>query len=258
MDFSKINQSPESQIIRSEKGFSTVLFLSFLPILLTAFLAILFSQYLTKNWMQSMHICRTELLATQTQVSKTLKTLMDLNPQVKLLRAALIQAYVELAAAIASENYAWAARVQKRILDIQRQQRAIAKIQKALLLTANARMAAGPMKVASRILAQDRENQFRMPDFFKFKIRNIQPFPQVLAVQPDSSDSPPVYELKSNFTDSQALNVSWISVFTTNDKGPIQWITNSHSKKDSCGVSLEQKGSTFQPVLKGDKAQLNF
>ncbi len=257
MDFSKINRST-TELKLNQKGFTTVLFLSFIPILVTLILAMVFSHFLTKNWMQSLHICRTELLATQDQVSKSLKMLMDLNPQVKVLRAALIQAYIELAAAIASENYAWAARVQKRILEIQRQQRAIAKIQKALILTSNAQMASGPMKVISKILSQDRENQKLLPDFIKFKVGNIIPSYQVLAVKPDGPDSPPIYELKNNFIELQALNVSWISHFRTSDKGPIKWITNTHSKKDSCGVSLEKKGEKFQPILKGDRAQLSF
>lgn len=255
MDTAKISRFSTYRPLRNEEGFALVLFLGLLPIIISAMLILLFSQYLVKNWMESMHICRTELLATQKRTSLPLRSLMALNPQVKLLRIAMIQAQAELAAALASQNYGWAANVQKRILQIQKQQRLIAMTQKTLIATADALMIAGPMQTLQKLISQDLRNRSRLPDFFKFRIQQITPNHQRLAVRPDSSDSPPVYELKENFRRQQALNISWISVFSTTERGPLKWITNTHKKKDSCEASLEAEGQqSFHEILNGDKA----
>jgi hypothetical protein len=105
MGLPRSNQSSSQTNLKDQKGFATVLLLTFLPVLLAGLFFLLFSQYYLKNWMQSLYICRTELLSAQEMTAKYLKRLMDLNPMAKSLRLALQMAQIQLAAAIAIENY---------------------------------------------------------------------------------------------------------------------------------------------------------
>lgn len=239
--------------MKNQQGFANIAFLSFLPILVISFLTLLFSQYLTKNWMQALHTCRTELLSTQNQVGKDLKRLMEMNKVAGSLRMALQAAYVELAAAIAAENPGWVAKVRWQIQQIKTQQKILDASQKTVIALANFKLNAGVYQVMQKIYKQNAENQARLPDFFRFQIKNILPFPTLLAVRPDKADIAPVYELKQKFNEAQAIHVSWISYFQTTDKGPLKWLINSHSKEQYCQVTLKPEGNNFLEVLKEDR-----
>lgn len=230
-----------------------VLALSLIPILLAAGFAFLFSSHLLKNWMQSLHICRTELLKTQSEAKESLDRLLALNKLATSLRLQLQFARIQRLAALASHNYPLAAQALARILAIQSQQRTLDQIQKKIILMANYQMSSGLFKVVSRLRAQDAENLMRATPIFKFRIDSIRTFPKTLAVHPDLPDVAPVYELDNDFSRSQGLSVSWNSRFETNsNKGP-RWIQNQHSKKDHCAVSLEKQNGTFKEVLIEDR-----
>lgn len=253
MDLQRSNFTAPQKILKQENGFAAVVFLTILPVLLAGLFFLLFSQYYLKNWMQSLHICRTELLETQASVGKDLDRLMKLNPQVKALRIALNIAYIQLAAAIAAQNPAAAAAAQARIMQIKQQQRLLAGVQKALIFSANSKMLSGPLKVSRRLREQDQWNQARMPALFSFRTHQIRTFPNTLAVKPDSPDAPPVYELQKDFTQAQALNVSWTSEFQTNTKERFGWIQNHHKLKQNCSASLKDDKGSFPATLNEGK-----
>ncbi len=247
--------------IKNQRGFALVFLLSILPIILAAGFFLLFSQYLTQNWMQSLHTCRTELLNTQRKASQTLSQLMELNKLVKTLRISLIAAEAELVAALATEDYPLAAQAEREILNIKKQQKNLAAVQKTLIAQADLQMLSGVAKLITQLRAQDAVIRARLPSFFAYHIEKMEPSVSTLAVKPDSSDVAPVYELKPSFESSQALSVSWISVFQTkfqtnpseNSKGAVQWVHQKHQKKDFCSASLKVDGSKYEAILRADK-----
>ena len=97
MDLQRFNCIAPPRALKTQNGFASMMFLSVLPVLLAGLLFLLFSQYYLKNWMQSLHICRTELLKTQESVGGTLEKLMGLNKEALSLRTQKRLAYIELA-----------------------------------------------------------------------------------------------------------------------------------------------------------------
>jgi hypothetical protein len=240
--------------IANDKGFALVFLISLLPILLAAGLFLLFSQYLVQNWMQSLHICRTELLSTQKRAAQDLSTLMSLNSVAQGLRIALTAAKVELAAATVSMDPIMIAKATANIAKIKRQQQQLDGVQKALISKADLAMSAGVQKVRFLLQAQDLRMKARLPDFFSFHLRQIRLQASPLAVKPDVPELAPVYELKPQFEEAQALSVSWISEFHTNSSERSQWIHQKHQKKDFCSSSLKENGKQYQPILKAGRS----
>jgi hypothetical protein len=230
-----------------------MMFLSVLPVLLVGLLFLLFSQYYLKNWMQSLYICRTELLKTQNGVGDTLEKLMGLNKQALSLRTQRRLAYIELAEAIAAENPALVSQAWRKIRLIERQQKALDLQQKSLIWTANSKMQGGLQKVSQKLRLQDQKNQALLPPFFSFRIHGISSLPRTLAVRPDQPDTAPIYELENDFTQKQSLNISWISEFQTTSRESVQWISNHHTLKQNCSASLIANGSKFEPTLSEGK-----
>ena len=252
MELSRSNQ-PTAQILKSQGGFAMVLGLSLLPIILAAGFAFLFSSHLIKNWMQSLHICRTELLKTQSEAKKSLENLLTLNNLAASLRAELLAARMELAAAIAAENPGLIARAEAHILKVQSRQRVLDQTQKKLIFAANFQMNSGLQKVTSKLHLQDATNLSRSTSLFHFRINSIRTSLRTLAVHPDSPDIAPIYELDKNFTEAQGLSVSWNSSFQTNSNKGFRWIQNQHTKKDHCSASLQSQNGTFKEILTEDK-----
>lgn len=250
--YSSSNQSQ----LKNEKGFIQIFLLSLLPIVLSGILVLLFSQFFLKNWMESVHICRTELLATQKATQDHLERLMDLNPMAKSLRIALKMAQIQLAIAIAMTppNPALVAKAKAEIARIQQQRKQLELLQKSTILAANLEMARGVQSVVSKLRLQSQKLQSRLPDLFEFRIHSIRPFPTTLAVRPDKPDIAPVYELQKPFTQKQALSVSWISEFKTKHAERYQWIQNRHKKKDGCSASLFSEAQDFSEGLVEDKS----
>ncbi|MEZ0392042.1 MAG: hypothetical protein ACAH59_07510 [Pseudobdellovibrionaceae bacterium] len=237
----------------NQKGFALVFLLALLPLLISGILAILFSQYLTKNWMQSLHICRTELLKTQKTTASHLRTLMNLNTSAKALRLALQRAQIQLAIAIATKNFPLAAKAKMEILRIEKLRRQLDGAQRSLILQANFEMSRGVQTVLRKIKKQSQDLQAHLPPHFNFQIQTLTPQIPVLAVQPDRPETAPAYELKAEFEQQQALHVSWISQFQTGHKDQGQWIQNKHKKKDSCSATIQRKGQSFTEILHADR-----
>jgi len=255
MDLQRPNQLTASKILRRQNGFASTIFLSILPVLLAGLFFLLFSQYYLKNWMQSLHICRTKLLETQASVGKTLEKLMALNSEARALRIALQVAYAELATGIATENPGLIAKATRDIARIKRLQKNLDLLQKSHIWAGNTEMLSGIQKVARNLRTQDQWNRAHLPDFFTFRIHRIMTFPKVLAVKPDRPEIAPVYELQNDFTHEQSLNVSWISEFQTQSKNreTLRWLSNHHNIKQSCSASLKSEGRSFPPTLSEDK-----
>lgn len=221
-------------------------------------LLVLLSQFFLKNWMQSLHICRTELLSTQRKAGAKLQELMGLNSTAERLRVELAEAQERRREAMASRNPILAAKAQADIVRIKGEQAALDREQKALIANADQEMSSGVNRVVVKIRRQSQELQSKLPDLFAFQIRNIQGSPQTLAVHPDRPETAPVYELKNSFKEAQALHVSWNSEFKTKSPEKYRWIQNRHKKQDGCDASLEKDSDRYREILIEGKSSLRL
>lgn len=248
------NCSSHSAKINSNEGFASILMLTALPVLLAALMFFAYSSFLVKNWMQSLHICRSGLIQTQKEVAVDLEALLRLNPLAQTLRLRLKMAYIKLAAAIASQNWGVAAQARIEISQIKAQQKKLDIAQKLLIQKANLRMKTGSFKVYQELRSQNTFIAQRLPWFFSFSIQAQMPRPNVLAVKSDTPEMAPVYELKNAFERLQALSVSWISRFASGEQKDMKWISNKHIRKDSCSITLSSKDNlSFYPQMIEDK-----
>ncbi len=223
----------------NEDGFITFFILGMIPILFAAGISLCYAQYLTGNWMQSKHTCRVTLLQTQKEVAPFLSQLLSLNPRIKTLRIALHTAKLQRAAAIASQNPVAEIAAEAKIEAITLEQLSIHHEQQQLIQIANQKMSSAVYKVRQLLFKQNQEMQQRIPSAFKFKIENIQPRSNELAVTPDAPTIPPVYELKYDFMNEQTLSVNWNTSFLTTDARTKKWFHINLKKHDGCAASLE-------------------
>ncbi len=248
------NCSSHSAKLNSNKGFASILMLTALPVLLAALMFFAYSSFLVKNWMQSLHICRSGLIQTQKEVALDLEALLRLNPVAQTLRLRLKMAYVKLAAAIASQNWGLAAQARIEIAQIKAQQKKLDLAQKLLIQKANLRMKMGSFRAYQELRSQNAFIAQRLPWFFSYSIQAQMPRPNVLAVKPDTPEMAPVYELKNAFERLQALSVSWSSRFASGEQKDMKWISNKHIRKDFCSITLSSKDNpTFYPQMIEDK-----
>ncbi len=237
--------------LSNQKGNTLVLFLTLLPVIISACLFLIFSTRLIKNWMQGNHICRSELLKAQNQVKSNLDQLMALNPTAQNLRNQLEQEKKELEIALISENPIAIGVAQAKIV---RTSLAKAKLdfkQKGLIAIANHHMQSATDRTMAQLQQINATNKNEKRNWYRLKLSNLIGRANRLAVKPDAPDVAPIYELNSNFSMDQAISVSWISSFETSSTeryGNI-WFKNRHSKKETCAATLETAGSRFQARL---------
>lgn len=250
----KFSLSGPSLSASESQGFASILMLTALPVLLAALMFFAFSSFLVKNWMQSLHTCRSELIHTQKDVARDLESLLKLNPLAQTLRMRLKIAYAKLAFAMASQNWGLAAQAKIEISQIKAQQKQLDLVQKLWIQKANFRMQKGSYKVYQDLRKQNQEIAHRLPWFFSYSIQVQFPRTRLLAVKPDTPGVAPVYELKNNFKHEQALSISWNSHFASGEQKDMKWISNKHIRKDSCSISLTSKNNqNFYPQMIADR-----
>jgi hypothetical protein len=155
-------------------------------------------------------------------------------------------------------NFEIAAQARIEISQIQAQQRNLDLTQKALIRSANFKMQSGAFKVFQELREQSQNIQSRLPWFFSYKVNPQIPRTVLLAVQPDRPDIAPVYGLGEPFIERQALSVIWISEFASGNGEKMAWLTNKHSKKDSCSISLKKMNQDFQVQMTRDRLSPNY
>ncbi len=174
---------------------------------------------------------------------------MNLNSQAQTLRFALETAELKLAQATAAANPPLITAAELEIQQIQTQRTILDQQQKQLIFAAQLEMESGQHKVLRKLRQQSSDLQSRTPSLFKYRIHSLKAEPAKLAVRPDQPDIAPVYELEPNFKERQALHISWISEFQTQNLERQKWINLHQKKKDSCGASLKSERNAFREIL---------
>lgn len=206
------------ELTKRQNGFSSILLLTLLPL----FSLIIFSMAFSFYFIQAKVHLRAKCLSQGVEIEKKLvqseKKLFQLNTVSTLLRTQLLQSYILLAAATASENYAEAAKILIEIQNIKSKQSQLDRTQKLIIHWANATAVADLQNLQQKIQDDSQQRSFIWNFYLKtlFNIQ-LQKIPR-LAVHPDSDDVAPNYELDSDYKQTQKLAyASQLFFYTRNE-----------------------------------------
>lgn len=244
--------------MKRNTGFAMISLLAMMPLLMAALIAYLLLNTSLQSWMETSHLCRTELLKTQDQVSQDLQKLLDLNSSVKLLRAKILATKAAIATALASGQTYALPPLRQALLVLQQEERALGLLQKSLLAAANLKMLHGPHQASQKIRQQYSLLQKRLSEFILFRLVHIHSLPRTLAVEPDRPAAvAAIYYLKSNFKQQQALHLIWRTELTALDaQWTKKWFRLRSERNDSCSASLELQNGKLQSLLSEGKSLL--
>jgi hypothetical protein len=240
--------------MRNEKGFSLVLILGLLPILISMLLGILYLNSWLKPNENSVHICRVNLLEAEKTVGKVIQSILDLNKAVLSLRKSRAFAEAALKSAIASGYGPAIAAAEVVVQIIIASQTALQAKQSLLVIQGNQLMIKTPYETQRKISSLVQKTNGEYQPHFNLATTIKPTIPKLMAIRRiESTDSgPPTYELEEDFTRKQALHVSWILNESLQKRNQI-WKKPSLTKNLNCAVSLKQESGSLMPVLLQDK-----
>lgn len=249
-----------AQILKTQHGFALVLMLALMPLIMSAMIAYLLLNTTLQTWMNSMHICRTELLETQSQVGLDLEKLMQTNDAVRTVRTQILTTQLAIVAATAAYQFYAVPPLQKTLLFFQQEERALGVLQKGLIASATAKMNIGSMNAQRKIQAQYRDLAPKLIEFVSIKLLSSRSVMKRLAVKADRPSAPAaVYELENNFKQRQTLSVFWTTEMKIIES---QWSNNwfrfKTQKSESCASTLEQEDKQWKSILNEDKPLLKY
>ncbi len=239
-----------SRFLKNSSGSAAVFILSILPLFFLIFTSFSMTGYLIQLKSRVRATCVQQSIAIQKEIIGFEKKLFALNPLSTLLRARMILAVAELAAA--SGNPIAVAIALEKINSIRNQQEKLDLTQKSLIKTAQFKSQLATYQLLSNI-----KNHFQdMGRFWKFYLSAtnalfISQHPQI-AVEPDFDDLAPNYGLKADYKTTQQLVLSWHHSYRTN-KNAQQILSSANRFEFSCGAGPNQKGKQWSVEIKGDK-----
>ena len=186
-----------------------------------------FSFYFIQVKVQLRASCLSQGLEIEKKLIRSEKKLFELNGLSTLLRTQLLQSYILIAAATASENYAEAAKLLIEIQNIKSKQRQLDQTQKLIINTANAMATLELTNLQGKIQKNSLEKSsiwnFYLKNLFNFQLLKI----PKLAVHPDSDDIAPNYELDSDYKQTQ--KVAYVSQLFFNTRSEAQKVLLSNT-----------------------------
>lgn len=227
--------------------------LIFLPLLCLFIFSVGFIGYLVQHKTKIRSTCLNEGRRIQENLVRNEESILKLNNLVSALRLRLKLAYAELAAATAAENPIWMARAQAKILAIQRQQKQLDTLQQSLIKKAKFEVLTQTLNLQNQMNQIDQQTnriwQFYL-DIFAFSILEHKP---EVALERDSPDVAPIYELSSDYERKQRLALIWQSRFET--KTNAQKVLSSHNKVEfKCRVGAKKEGQKWNLLINVGKS----
>ncbi len=188
---------------------------------------------------ETQKICSENLLEAQKNQVPVIKSLFDLNPQVKKLAAQKALWKAKWAAAVASHNHSAAAYCQHQYFVTQAAQARLGAFQKKILQTSQLQMKSGMLR--TEMLLQNYFLQHvSAEETFLPRLILIRRNPYLMAVRAIPwADGPPIFERDQPFTDKQASQVFWKYNVEINSREVLGWHSLHFTKQDSCAASLD-------------------
>lgn len=231
-----------SPSFHKKNGFTTITLLLFLPLAALLAFAFGFIGYIVQYKTKMRSTCLNESLKIEKNLIRSEENLFKLNTLARALRLQLKLAYVELAAALASENPVWVAEVQMKISQIKGQQKNLDWLQQNLIRMAKIQIQTETWLLQNKLSQIAKESNsiwsFYLSSFTKVHLTHA----SEMAVIRDSPEMGPVYELAQDYEARQRLAYQWHHLFQT--KSESQTMLSTQKEFDmSCSVSA-QKGKT--------------
>jgi hypothetical protein len=248
LDSKKEFGSPLTEL--NQSGFGSILLLSLLPVFMASIVALLLGFATQQNLMAGRHICRSKNIEFQRQSAESLSSLLAFNPKIHILRLEETTLKIQLAAAVASQNFAAIVTAQQR-LKVARQQLASIDLSQQTILKAN-RVLSEQFKYSlpAMILKQNRHNA-RLAPYIRISFSTPKVDIKSIAVTPDRPGTlAPIYEPHEPFIQSQSSQAFWnvqISIDQTHKLYP--WLSSQVKWREACGASLRKEGSQWIPIL---------
>jgi hypothetical protein len=234
------------------RGFATITVMLFLPLLILLGFAMGFTGYLIQYKTRMRSTCLHDGIELQKNLIRNEENLFRLNSFALSLRLALRAAYVELAAAIASENPAWIAEIEVKIADIKSAQAKLDRTQKTLIKIAEIDLQLRTEKLTWNLSSESEQMQsiwnFYLTSFTWLQRTNT---PE-LAVEPDSPDPGPVYELKKDYVQHQRVAYEWQHRVQTKTEAQAA-LSSENSIVMNCAVSAKKEKGLWNILIDADK-----
>lgn len=243
--------------IKSDKGFSVVFLIFFLPVILSLLFGASMLAYCSLLQSQVLSTCREDVLKTQRSAGKTIKQLLRMNAQVKSHYRSLAIAKATLQAALTSGIPPVIAAAKLRVLVVQAEGQALHLSQKFLIAQGNLALSQQMRSTDARVTKDFKSFPQLGTDrlFLKLKTKLLV---QELAVEPITVRTPSEYRLKTDFEDQQLQSLHWSYSFIPSES---IWLHFFYKQKvsfsDQCGASLKLQEKTYTPFLKEDKWRSN-
>lgn len=229
-------------MIKNQKGSALAIILALLPVFLAGCILCFSLLGLIQNDLAMKFQCRSEGQKGQQKVSPLLKSLLALNPHALALKAELIAATAEVAAAwdpiSSARALAHLKKVRQKRLELDRKQKQLIKQSNLLLLQTHSSTSRGLRRTgstASNIL-------------LKTELNSVRGKAPKLAVRPDSSDIAPTYSLVDDFENKQALAHEW--QYRVQVRPPFSnFLKGEFTFKKACAVSLAKENSSWHPKI---------
>jgi hypothetical protein len=196
-------------------------------------------------------VCRENHLKIQNSSSKSLKTLLELNKKVMLLRLEENKAKTALALAILSRNPAAIARANMWLKRIKAEQLQISALQNMIIYQHQTEITLLSMNIDLKLTHFFKEMSNKLKFLFAVDLLQKNTPIQFLAIQPDRKINPPfIYNLKKPFSDQQMSHSYWTWRAQIKPSHWLShWLKGSFKWKDQCSASLVKKGNEWQESL---------
>ena len=249
-------QTQRSDLLKKQEGFAVIFLLSLLPLILaaTTFLYIGTCQLEMKSTMQK--TCRAEFMKVQDSAARHIKTLLELNKFVDLIKWGQFVAAVT--AAISFIMPPLKPIFMAILKSTKNAKEALPRLQKAVLLSLESTMRGGLLMTQKKLSLLIRDYQRRTAGLlaisnswfvprssFQFSVEAEDPRAQLTK-----------YRLKQKFEELQTLTLLWGYSLQT-DSPLWRWASWKQSFRSSCSVTLE-RGPRWQPTLIADKFLLKL
>lgn len=241
-------QAPTSSISHRQyqNGFALVALIAFLPLVLTGVVLMAATSDLISSLEKDRRICRQFLAEGLERAGRRMRSLVNLNSEVMLLRlqeqsarTGMKLAMSRMDAVTASAYRAWLARIKSQQLALDRRQKTLLQQARTSLSLAQHRAVAA-LKTAKSPLIQR---------------TNVTSGPIRVALVPDRPGLAPRWFLHADFSTAQQMKISWKHTHRLHDRRA-NLLKGAGQREDSCTVTLVAKGPRWRARLAEDRSLL--
>ncbi len=245
--------------MKNQSGFALIWLVFWIPIALLAISCVFYLKAWLTPQERNLQICRSMLLKNLSPISSELKKFIELNVEVFSLRELRANAEMALKIAIASNQEEAAVIAEIELQSVIAQQEALRAQQNLAKQKLTLDLRSLQRLIEEKIATEQRRWTLQTQENFDYRGHIKFSSPVRLAVRAMTAPDlgPPTYVLMENFSQVQALHISWNEQIHSKLKGESIWKLSPLYQPNGCTGSLKQTLVGFQPILLADKFSLS-